>query len=53
MILGLSTSIFTTVHVIISLIGIFSGVVVVLGWLGGKASMAGPRSFSQPRCSPA
>jgi hypothetical protein len=36
MILGLSTSTFTTVHVIISLIGIFSGVVVVLGWLGGK-----------------
>jgi hypothetical protein len=36
MILGLSTSTFTMVHVIISLIGIFSGVVVVLGWLGGK-----------------
>ena len=38
MILGLSTSAFTTVHVIISLIGIFSGIVVVLGWLGGKQS---------------
>jgi hypothetical protein len=38
MILGLSTSTFTTIHVIISLIGIFSGVVVVLGWLGGKQS---------------
>jgi hypothetical protein len=36
MILGLSTSTFTTVHVIISLIGIFSGIVVMLGWLGGK-----------------
>jgi hypothetical protein len=36
MILGLSTSAFTTVHVIISLIGILSGAVVVLGWLGGK-----------------
>jgi hypothetical protein len=36
MILGLSIATFTTVHVIISLIGIFSGVVVVLGWLGGK-----------------
>jgi hypothetical protein len=38
MILGLSTSTFTTVHVIISLIGIFSGAVVVFGWLGGKQS---------------
>src|SRR5450631_3444921 len=38
MILGLSTSTFTTVHVIISLIGIFSGAVVLLGWLGGKSS---------------
>ena len=36
MILGLSTSTFTTVHVIISLIGIVSGVVVVLGWLGKR-----------------
>jgi hypothetical protein len=38
MILGLSTSTFTNLHVVISLIGIFSGVVVVLGWLGGKQS---------------
>src|ERR1700722_633138 len=38
MILGLSTSTFTTVHVIISLIGIFSGTVVLFGWLGGKSS---------------
>ena len=38
MILGLSTSTFTTIHVIISLIGIVSGIVVVLGWLGGKQS---------------
>jgi hypothetical protein len=38
MILGLSTSAFTTLHVIISLIGIFSGIAVVLGWLGGKQS---------------
>src|SRR6266481_755307 len=37
MILGLSTSMFTTVHVIISLVGILSGLVVVFGWLGGKA----------------
>jgi hypothetical protein len=38
MILGLSTSAFTTLHVVISLIGIFSGIAVVLGWLGGKQS---------------
>ncbi len=37
MILGLSTSTFTTVHVIISLIGILSGAVVLFGWLGGKS----------------
>jgi hypothetical protein len=38
MILGLSTSTFTTLHVIISLIGIFSGAIVLFGWLGGKSS---------------
>jgi hypothetical protein len=38
MILGMSTSTFTTMHVIISLIGILSGAVVVFGWLGGKSS---------------
>jgi hypothetical protein len=38
MILGMSTATFTTVHVIISLIGIVSGIVVVLGWLGGRQS---------------
>jgi hypothetical protein len=38
MILGLSTATFTTVHVIISLVGIVSGIVVVLGWLGGRQS---------------
>jgi hypothetical protein len=38
MILGLTTSTFTTVHVIISLIGIFSGIVLLLGWLGGRQS---------------
>jgi hypothetical protein len=38
MILGLSTATFTTLHVIISLIGIFSGAVVLFGWLGGKGS---------------
>jgi hypothetical protein len=34
----MSTATFTTVHVIISLIGIVSGIVVVLGWLGGRQS---------------
>jgi hypothetical protein len=38
MILGLSTSTFTTVHVIISLVGIVSGVVVLLGWLSARRS---------------
>ena len=38
MILGLSISTFTTVHVIISLIGILSGIVVLIGWLSGKSS---------------
>jgi hypothetical protein len=36
MILGMSLSTFTTVHVIISLIGIVTGIVVLLGMLGAK-----------------
>jgi hypothetical protein len=36
MILGMSFSAFTTLHVIISLIGIVTGIVVVLGMLGGR-----------------
>ncbi len=36
MILGLSTSNFTLVHVVISLVGIASGLVVLLGMLGAK-----------------
>jgi hypothetical protein len=36
MILGMSTSTFTTVHVIISLIGIVSGVIVLFGMLSSK-----------------
>ena len=36
MILGMSVSAFTTLHVIISLIGIVTGIVVVLGMLGGR-----------------
>lgn len=38
MILGMSLSTFTTVHVIISLIGIFSGLIVLFGLLTGKKS---------------
>lgn len=38
MILGMSLSTFTTVHVIISLIGIVSGILVVLGMLAGSKS---------------
>ena len=36
MILGMSLSTFTTLHVIISLIGIVTGLVVLLGMLGGR-----------------
>ena len=36
MILGMSFSTFTTVHVVISLIGIATGIVVLLGMLSGK-----------------
>lgn len=36
MILGMSTAAFTEFHVILSLIGIASGVIVVLAMLGGK-----------------
>lgn len=36
MVLGMSTETFTLMHVIISLVGITSGLVVLLGWLAGK-----------------
>ena len=36
MIWGLSTATFTLVHVVISLIGIFTGFIVVWGMLAGK-----------------
>jgi hypothetical protein len=36
MILGMSTSSFTLVHVVLSLIGIFSGLIVLFAMLGGK-----------------
>jgi len=36
MIIGLSLSAFTTLHVVLSLIGILAGIVVVLGMLGGR-----------------
>ena len=36
MILGMSTSTFTVVHVVLSLIGIFAGVIVLLGMLSSK-----------------
>jgi hypothetical protein len=36
MILGMSTSTFTLVHVVLSLVGIFAGLVVVFGMLGSK-----------------
>ena len=36
MILGMSTSTFTVVHVVLSLIGIFAGVIVLFGMLSSK-----------------
>ncbi|HEY1901250.1 MAG TPA: hypothetical protein VGG56_02390 [Terracidiphilus sp.] len=36
MILGLSTSVFTLIHVILSLVGIGAGLVALLGLMGGK-----------------
>ena len=36
MIWGLSTSIFTAVHVVLSLVGIFAGLIVMFGLVGGK-----------------
>ena len=36
MILGMSTSTFTLVHVVLSLVGIFAGLVVVFGMLGSN-----------------
>src|SRR5260370_33313967 len=36
MILGMTTSTFTVVHVVLSLVGIFSGFLVMFGLLAGK-----------------
>ena len=50
MILGMSTSTFTLVHVILSLVAILSGLVVLFGMLSSKLNeKAGPRSFWQRR----
>ena len=40
--------IFTLAHVLISLIGIFSGFVVAYGLVNAKQLMAGPRGFCGP-----
>jgi len=48
MILGMTTATYTLIHVLISLIGIGSGLVVMYGCSAGKALIAGPRSFSRP-----
>lgn len=37
MILGMSLALFTTVHVVISLVGIFTGLVVLFALMGGKS----------------
>jgi hypothetical protein len=38
MILGLPLAAFTTLHAVISVLGIVSGFVVVLGWISGRSS---------------
>jgi hypothetical protein len=45
MILGMSTATFTLIHVVISLIGIFSGLVVLLGMLRAKHYRGWTASF--------
>jgi hypothetical protein len=49
MILGMTTSTFTLVHVVISFIGIGSGFVVIFGLVAGNGSTVGRRSFWRPR----
>ncbi len=36
---------FTLIHVLLSLVGIFAGLVVAGGLVAGSGSMAGPASF--------
>ena len=45
MILGMSLSTFTTLHVIISLVGIVSGAIVLLNMLGGRNSAGATALF--------
>jgi hypothetical protein len=49
MILGMSTSSFTLVHVVLSLIGIFSGLILLFAMLGGKRLDGWAAFFSQRR----
>ncbi len=49
MILGMSTSTFTILHVIISLIGIASGFLVLFGLIKEISPAPGTRCFSSPR----
>jgi len=45
MMLGMSLSTFTTVHVIISLVAIASGIIVLFGMLGSKTAERFDRAF--------
>jgi hypothetical protein len=45
MILGMSTATFTLIHVVISLVGIFSGLVVLFGMFGSKTSKGWTKLF--------
>jgi hypothetical protein len=50
MILGMSLSTFTFVHVLISLIGIGTGMIVLLGLIGGKRLDGWTSIFPNDRC---
>jgi hypothetical protein len=48
MILGLSFSAFTTLHVVVSLIGIAAGLIVLAGMIGGRRLPGRPPCSWQP-----
>ena len=52
MILGMSTSTFTLVHVVLSLVGIFAGLVVLIGMFSSKRLDGWTALFRQCRLRP-
>ena len=49
MMLGLSFSAFTTLHVVVSLVGIASGLIVLAGMIGGRRLPGWTALFRPPR----